>query len=66
MGFSLTPSSRCTVNVGLVFGTAGSYVAERDRFKPDTVAPILPNSEMAPGRIGFFRQTEKDVYCLVS
>ena len=39
MGVSLTPSSRSTVNVGLVSGTTGSYVAERDRFKPATVAP---------------------------
>ena len=35
MGVSLTPSSRSAVNVGLVSGTTGSYVADRDRFKPD-------------------------------
>jgi hypothetical protein len=38
----------------------GSYIAERDRFEPDTEFRI------APAHIGFFHQTEKDVCCFVS
>jgi len=66
MGVSLTPSSRSAVNVDLVSGTTGSYVADRDRFKPDTAAPNSSEFRNGAGRIGFFRQTEKDMYCYVS